>query len=62
MHGLFVDYIMDASTSDALRDQNISKYHADFDITLADVMSSFVGMEIEHVILESIWIPISRRH
>ena len=32
---------------DELRDQFIRKYQADFDITLEDVMSSFLGMEIE---------------
>ena len=48
MHGLFVDAMLHASTSDDLRDQFIREYQADFDITLEDVMSSFLGMEIEH--------------
>ena len=48
MHGLFVDDMIHASTSDNLRDQFIREYQADFDITLEDVMSSFLGMEIEH--------------
>ena len=47
MHGLFVDDIIHAATSDELRDQFISEYREDFDITLEDVMSSFLGMEIE---------------
>ncbi len=48
MHGLFVDDMIHASTSDDLRDKFISEYQDDFDITLEDVMSSFLGMEIEH--------------
>ncbi len=37
-----------ASTSDILSNKFISEYQEDFDITLEDVMSSFLGMEIEH--------------
>jgi hypothetical protein len=48
MHGLFVDNMIHASTSDALLNQFISEYQADFDIMLEDVMSFFLGMEIEH--------------
>ena len=36
-----------AATSDELRDQFISEYQEDFDITLEDVMSLFLEMEIE---------------
>ena len=45
---LIVDDMIHASTSDDLRDQFIREYQADFDITLEDVMSTFLGMEIEH--------------
>jgi hypothetical protein len=48
MHGLFVDDMIHAATNDNLRDQFIREYKADFDITLEDVMTSFLGMEIEH--------------
>lgn len=48
MHGLFVDDMIHASTSDEFRDWFISEYQADFDITLEDVMASFLGMEIKH--------------
>ena len=48
MHGLFVDDMIHAATSDELRDQFILEYKEDFDITLEDVMSTFLGMEIEH--------------
>ena len=37
-----------ASTSDNLLDKFISEYQEDFDITLEDVMSSFLGMGIKH--------------
>ena len=46
MHRLFVDDMIHAATSNELRDQFIREYRADFDITLEDVMSSFLGMEI----------------
>ena len=42
MHGLFVDDMIHASTSDELRDQFINEYQADFDITQEDVMSAFL--------------------
>jgi hypothetical protein len=48
MHRLFMDDMIHVSTSDNLRDKFISKYQEDFDITLEDVMSSFLGKEIEH--------------
>ena len=58
MHGLFVVYMIHASTSDDLRDQFIREYQADFDITLEDVMSSLLGMEIEHT-KRNLWIRTS---
>jgi hypothetical protein len=54
MHGLFVDGTIHASTSNDLPDKFIHEYKAEFDmtledvITLEDVMSSFLGMGIEH--------------
>ena len=48
MHGLFVDDMIHAATSDELCDQFISEYLEDFDITLEDVMPTFLEMEIEH--------------
>ena len=35
-------------TNDELRDRFIREYKADFFITLEDVVSSFLGMKIEH--------------
>jgi hypothetical protein len=46
MHGLVVNDMILASTSDDLRGQFICKYQVDLNITLEDVMSSFLGMEI----------------
>ena len=42
VHGLIFDDMIHASTNDDLRDQFILEYQADFDITLEDVMSSFL--------------------
>ncbi len=61
MHRLFVDDMIHASTSDNLRDKFLSEYQEDFDITLEDVMSSFLGMEIEHIKRDLTWIRIFRR-
>jgi hypothetical protein len=36
-----------ASTSDALLDQLINEYNCDFEIPFENVMSLFLGMEIE---------------
>ena len=47
MHGLFVDDMIHAATSDKLRDQFIREYKANFNITLEDVLSSFLRMEID---------------
>ena len=43
-----MDDMIHAATSDELRDQFIREYREDFNITLEDVMSTFLGMEIEH--------------
>ena len=39
MHGLFMDDMIRASTSNDLCDQFIREYQADFDMTLKDVIS-----------------------
>ena len=46
VHGLFVDGMIHSATNDELRDRIIREYKAN--IALEDVMSSFLGMEIEH--------------
>ena len=48
MHGLLVDDMIHAATNDELLDQFIREYKADFDITLEDVMSSFLWIAIGH--------------
>jgi hypothetical protein len=47
MHCLYVDDMIHATTSEELRHQFISEYTRDFNITLEEMMSSFLGMEIE---------------
>jgi hypothetical protein len=48
MHGLFMHDMIHASTSDNLSDKFLSEYQEDFNIILKDVMSSLLGMKIEH--------------
>ena len=48
MHGLFVDDMIHAATSHELQDEFLREYREDFYITLEDVMSTFLGMKIEH--------------
>jgi hypothetical protein len=45
---IFVDDLIHAATSDDLSDKFICEYQANFDITVEDVIFSFLGMEIEH--------------
>jgi hypothetical protein len=47
MHGLFVDDMIHSLTSKIISDKLISEYQEDFDITLEDLMSLFLGMEIK---------------
>ena len=49
MHGLFVivDDMAHASTCPKLKKQFLQEYKKDFDITEEDIMSTFVGMEVE---------------
>ncbi len=46
IHGLFVDDMMHVTTSDALRDEFMKKYTADFNVTGGDLMETFLGMEV----------------
>ena len=47
MHGLFVDDMAHASTCPKLKKQFLQEYKKDFDITEEDIMSTFLGMEVE---------------
>ena len=47
MHGLFVDVMAHASTCPKLKKQFLQEYKKDFDITEEDIMSTFLGMEVE---------------
>ena len=46
MHGLFVDDMVHASTSEKLKRDFIAEYKGDFEITCQDLMT-FLGMEVE---------------
>ena len=47
LHGLYVDDMIHASTSDALKQEFIREFSRDFDITLTENLTTFLGMEIE---------------
>ena len=47
IHGLYVDDMIHASTSDVLKQEFIREYSRDFDITLTENLTSFLGLEIE---------------
>ncbi len=47
MHGLFVDDMVHASTSGRLKLDFIAEYKRDFEITCEDLMTYFLGMEVE---------------
>ena len=47
MHGLFVDDMVHASTSEKLKQDFIAEYKGDFQIICDDRMTSFLGMEVE---------------
>jgi hypothetical protein len=47
MHGLFVDDMVHASTCEKLKQDFITEYKGDFQITCDDLMTSFLGMEVE---------------
>jgi hypothetical protein len=46
IHGLFVDDMMHVTTSDALRNEFMKKYTADFNVTGGGLMETFLGMEV----------------
>jgi hypothetical protein len=46
IHGLFVDDMMHVTTSDALLDEFMKKYTADFNVTGGGLMETFLGLEI----------------
>ncbi len=47
MHGLFADDMAHASTREKPKRQFLHKYKRDFEITEEDIMSTFLGMEVE---------------
>jgi hypothetical protein len=47
IHGLFVDDMMHVPTCDELKNEFMSKYKKDFDITGGGLMETFLGMEVE---------------
>ncbi len=47
MHGLFVDDMVHASTSEKFKLDFIAEYKGGFEITCEDLMTSFLGMEVE---------------
>jgi hypothetical protein len=50
LHGLFVDNMSTVPTSDHLKEEFMSLYSADFDVshvTGGDLMQSFLGLEVE---------------
>jgi len=49
IHSLFVDDMQHTSTSQALMDEFMEAYARDFEITGGDVMSSFLGLQVDHV-------------
>ena len=49
IHGLFVDDMEHTSTSQTLMDEFMQAYSRDFEITGGEVMSSFLGLQVDHV-------------
>ena len=47
MHCLFVDDMMHVPTCDKLRDEFLTLYQKDFEITGGGLMETFLGMEVE---------------
>ncbi len=48
IHGLFVDDMQSASTSQKLMDKFLTAYGRDFEITGGDVMITFLGLQVDH--------------
>ena len=49
LHGLFVDDMSTIPTSDHLKEDFMTLYSADFDVTGGDLMQSFLGLEVEQL-------------
>jgi hypothetical protein len=49
IHGLFVDDMQHASTSEKLWQEFLTLYSRDFEITGGDLMKDFLGLEIVHI-------------
>ena len=47
IHGLFVDDMMHVPSCDKLRDESLTLYQKDFEITGGGFMDTFLGMEVE---------------
>ncbi len=47
MHGIFVDDMIHASTSEELKRKFIKEYKRDFEITCKAIMTSFLRIEVE---------------
>jgi hypothetical protein len=52
VHGLFVNDMQHTSTSQDLMDEFMHAYSRDFEITGGEVMSTFLGIQVDHVNLE----------
>ncbi len=46
IHGLFVEDMMHTRTSTTLKDEFLSKYSKDFNVTGGCLMKTFLGMEV----------------
>jgi len=49
IHGLFVDDMQSASTNQKLMDEFLAAYDHDFEITGGNVMSTFLGLQVDRV-------------
>ena len=49
IHGLFVDDLQTASTSQTLMDKFLEEYSREFEITGGEVMSTFLGLQVDQV-------------
>jgi hypothetical protein len=49
IHGLFVDDMQHTSTSQALMDEFMHAYSRDFEITGGEIMTTFLGLQVDHV-------------
>ena len=49
IHGLFVDDMQHTSTSQALMDEFMHAYSRDFEITGGEIMTTFLGLQVDNV-------------